>query len=133
MREMLTNENLVESVFGKIPINAPARSLSGKKWHVDVAPDTIHQSTSVTPIFEVRTLYRHPENGDDSVSVRLSSCMHADNWNAYKCDISRIGFGSGEVVTGAGIDSVLKGASLDRVSTVHLVTFTAGAGGGKWR
>jgi hypothetical protein len=129
MREMLVNDNMVESVFGKIPINAPAHSLSGNKWYVGVAPESIHEDVNASPIFDVRTLYSHPENGDDSVSVRLSACMHTDGWKAYKCEISRIGFGSGRVVTGPAIDTVMTGASLSSVSTVHLVTFKPGQGG----
>jgi len=129
MRQMLVNDNMVESVFGKIPINAPAHPLSGIKWYVGVAPESIHEDANASPIFDVRTLYRHPENGDDSVSVRLSACMHTDGWKAYKCEISRIGFGSGRVATGAAIDTVMTGASLGSVSTIHLVTFKAGQGG----
>jgi hypothetical protein len=130
MRQMLVNDNMVESVFGKIPINAPAHPLTGIKWYVDVAPGSIHEDANASPIFDVRTLYSHRVNGDDSVSVRLSNCMHnPPDWKAYKCDISRIAFGSGRVATGAAIDTVMTGASLGNVSTIHLVTFKAGQGG----
>lgn len=130
MRQMLVNDNMVESVFGKIPINSPAHRLSGKKWWVGVAPGSIHEDINASPIFDVRTLYSHPENGDDSVSVRLSACMHTPDWKSYKCDMSRIVFGSGRVAaTDTAIDAVMVGASLDSVSTIHLVTFKLGQGG----
>jgi hypothetical protein len=129
MRQMLVNDNMVESVFGRIPINAPAHGLTGIKWWVGVAPGSLHADVNASPIFDVRTLYSHPDKGDDSVSVRLSDCMHTPDWKAYKCDISRISFGSGRVATGAAIDTEMTGASLGSVSTIHLVTFKVGQGG----
>lgn len=136
LREKLQNENLVESVFGQIPINAPAKVVRGR-WHVGVAPKTIRQASYQTPTFEIRTLFRDPVEGADSVSVRLAPCMHTDDWKGYNCAVSRIVFGSQKVASGASLDSVLLRASLDSVSSIHLVTFKAdtaagGIGGAKW-
>jgi len=136
MREMLRNENLVESVFGRIPINAPAK-INGRRWHVNVPGRKIRQVSYETPTFEIHTLFRDPDEGVDSVSVRLAPCNQTPDWQAYNCGVSRILFRSQTIASGPSLDSVLRRASFDDVSRVHLVTFKAdaargGLGGATW-
>jgi hypothetical protein len=137
MRGMLRNENMVEAVFGQIPINATARRLDKTRWYVDVAPDSTRQASYATPTFDVRTVFHDPRAGEDSVTVRLAPCNYTAHFRAYNCGTSQIVFGSREIASGGKLDSVLNQASLDSVSKVHLVTYTAGqsavgAGGGTW-
>jgi hypothetical protein len=136
MRDMLRNENLVESVFGRIPINAPAK-INGRRWYVNVPARKIRQVSYETPTFEIRTLYSHPVQGVDSVSIRLAPCNQTPDFQSYNCGISRIVFRSRAVATGASLDSVLQQASFANVARVNLVTFKAdtargGLGGATW-
>jgi len=135
MREMLRNENLVESVFGRIPLNVPAKIVYGRRWLVNVQAQTIRQAHYQTPTFEVRPLFSDPVEGVDSVLVRLAPCNQVEDLKGYNCDMSRIVFRSQTIVSGsASIDSVLRRASLSDVARVHLVTFKADPtlGGATW-
>jgi hypothetical protein len=125
MRETLRNENLVESVFGQIPLNAAASSFHGTRWLVNVPPGTIHQVTWEPPTFEIRPMYRDPIEGVDSVAVRLNDCNQMPELKAYNCKISRIVFRSHRLIMGDSIAAVLSHATLDGVTRVHLVTFRA--------
>jgi hypothetical protein len=136
MREMLRNENLVESVFGRIPINAPAK-INGRRWYVNVPGRRIRQVSYETPTFQIRTVFRDPVDGVDTVWIRLAPCNMTSDWQGYNCGISRILFSSKTVAAGASLDSVLQRASFDDVARVHLVTFKAdtaqgGLGGATW-
>jgi hypothetical protein len=136
MRETLRSENLVESVFGQIPVNVSAHSLQGVRWLVNLASEDINQATYERPTFEVRPMYRSAVEGNDSVAVSLGDCMEWDERKAYNCKVSQIVFRSHRVVTGDSIAPVLSKATLDPVSRVHLVTFKANpsrtSGGGTW-
>ncbi len=125
MRAKLTNPNLVETVFGRIPINAPVK-ITGTVGHVGVRGRSIYQANYERPAFDVTTQVTDPVTGSDQVVVRLHPCRGIGEPD-YNCDIARIIYPSKDTLTGARLSTLLARASFTPSSQVRLVLFRADA------
>ena len=136
MRTKLTNPNLVETVFGRIPINAPV-NISGSIGHVGLRGRSINQTNDLRPWFDVTTKVTDPTTGSDQVVVRLKPCRGIGE-PEYNCDVSRVIYPSGDTLTGTRLATLLSRASFAPSSQVRLVLFQAdaehgGVPGTTWR
>jgi hypothetical protein len=123
MRAKLTNPNLVETVFGRIPINAPVK-ITGTVGHVGVRGRSIYQANYERPAFDVTTQVSDPVTGSDQVVIRLNPCRGIGEPD-YNCDVARIIYPSRDTLTGARLATLLGRASFAPSSQVRLVLFRA--------
>ena len=136
MRAKLTNPNLVETVFGRIPLNAPVR-IRGRVGLVGVRGRSIYQATDERPAFDVTTQVSDPVTGGDQVVIRLNPCRGIGE-PEYNCNVARVIYPSGDTLTGTRLEGLLDRASFAQSSQVRLVLFRAdtersGLPGATWR
>ena len=136
MRAKLTNTNLVETVFGRIPINAPVR-IRGTVGFVGVRGRSISQANYERPAFDVTTQVNDPVTGSDQVVIRLNPCRGIDG-PEYNCTVARVIYPSGDTLTGARLETLLSRAAFAQSLQVRLVVFRAdtersGLPGATWR